>query len=273
MRFEQALVPGRLERRYKRFLADVTLESGELVTAHCPNPGAMTSCMEVGCPVLLRDHQGSRRKLRYGWELSLMGEDWVMVNTARTNAVVAEALELGAVPELAAYPERRPEVPFGERSRVDFLLTGPGLPDCYLEVKNVSLVHGGVSYFPDGVTTRGTRHLVELAARRRRGDRAVLLFLVARGQGSPVRPAAKIDPDYAACLRAVAREGVEILSYRARVTPEEVTLEAAVPVDLDPLGDEAGPLPRGKSRPNRPRGGWEELLSEPLPGEGEASGT
>jgi sugar fermentation stimulation protein A len=212
--------------------------------------------MQEGCPVLLRDHPGTRRKLRYGWELARMGKTWILVNTTRANGVVREALDQGWISELAGYSQIRPEVPFGERSRVDFLLTEEGLPDCYLEVKSATLEAGGVSYFPDGVTTRGTRHLQELANAKQAGHRACLLFLVSREDTRSLRLAARIDPDYAACLRAAAEAGVEILAYRATVDPEEVRLQQAIPLELDPDLDPEGPLPKGKTVPNRARGGW-----------------
>lgn len=256
MRFQSPLVEGRVLRRYKRFLADVELATGEEVTAHCPNPGSMATCMTEGGRVLLSDHAGSKRKLRYGWELSEVGDTWVLVNTALANPVVGEALRAGRVPELAGYDEVRPEVRYGEKSRVDFLLTGEGLPQAWCEVKNATLAEAGVSYFPDGVTARGLRHLQDLHARVRAGDRGVLFFLVSRGDTEVLRPAARIDPDYAACLRAVAQHGVEVLAYRARVSPEGVEVAEPVPVDLDPAHDEAGPLPKGKTKPNRAKGGW-----------------
>lgn len=257
MDFSRPLVRGTLLRRYKRFLADVRLESGEEVTAHCPNPGSMASCMAEGCEVLLSDHEGSKRKLRYGWELSRMSETWVLVNTAMSNGVVREGIEGGAVPELAGYASLRPEVKVGKSSRIDFLLADPGRPDCWVEVKQATLEHRGVSYFPDAVTTRGTRHLQELAGLVRRGSRGVLLFLVARGDTSHLRPAALVDPDYAACLRAAARAGVEILAYRGDASPHGVALGEPVPIELGEPGDEEGPLPRGKTKANRARGGWE----------------
>ena len=238
------LVEGTLLRRYKRFLADVRLADGREVTAHCPNPGSMVSCMREGGRVLLSDHQGSKRRLRYGWELSRMGETWVLVNTARANHVVREAVEAGRVPELRGYAGLRAEVPYGERSRVDFLLEDPARPPCYLEVKQATLEHQGVSYFPDSVTARGTRHLRELVARVEVGARAVLLFLVARGDTARVRPAARIDPVYAAGLRAAVEAGLEVLAYRAQVLPTAVELGARLPVELDPGHDEDGPAPR-----------------------------
>lgn len=256
MEFPRPLIPAVFLERRKRFLVDVELETGERITAHCPNPGSMASCFEPGGRVLLLDHPGSSRKLPLGWELSRVGETWILVNTLRVNAVVREALEARRVPELAAYGEVIPEVRFGERSRVDFLLREPGLPDCYLEVKSATLEHQGLSYFPDGVTTRGTRHLQELVRTHREGHRAVLLFLVSRADTDRLRPAARIDPDYAACLRASQEAGLEVLAYRAAVSPEGVELTDPLPLELDPELDDLGPLPRGKLRPNRPRGGW-----------------
>jgi sugar fermentation stimulation protein A len=221
----------------------------------------MASCLEEGGAVWLRDFSLSpprrpQRKLRYGWEISRVGSTWVLVNTSLPNRVVEEALEAQSIQELAAYSAVRAEVPFGEHSRVDFLLTEPGLPDCYLEVKSATLEHRGVSYFPDGVTTRGTRHLQELATCVRGGHRAVLLFLVSREDTRTLRPAAQIDPDYSACLRAAQEVGVEILVYQASVSPTEVVLRRPLPLELDPGLDIEGPLPKGKTKANRVRGGW-----------------
>jgi len=254
--FPSPLVEARLLRRYKRFLADVELPGGEVVTAHCPNPGSMDTCMVEGGRVLLSDHQGSKRKLRYGWELSRVGATWVLVNPRLANEVLDEALAEGRVPELSGYGGRRREVRCGPGSRVDFLLEEAGRPACWVEVKCATLAVAGIGYFPDGVTARGLKHLLELASRVRAGERAVLFFLVPRGDVSRLRPAARIDPDYAACLRAVVAAGVEVLAYGASTAPSGVRLEEPVPVDLDPAGDEAGPLPKGKDRPNQVRGGW-----------------
>ncbi len=230
------LVPGTLLRRYKRFLADVRLDDGTEVVAHCPNPGRMTSCAIPGGRVLLSPANSPRRKLRWTWEIAYAGADGttaVLVNTSRPNAVVAEALASGAVPGLEGYTTIRPEVRYGERSRVDFLLGGEGLPDAYVEVKSVTLLSApGVASFPDAVTERGRRHLYELDAVRRAGHRAVLIFLLSRGDADVIRPADEIDPAYGAALREVAAAGVALCGLRARVSPEEVSVAGTVPVVL-----------------------------------------
>ncbi len=256
MRFSRPVEEATLIKRYKRFLADIRLSSGEEVTAHCPNPGSMAACMEPNGRILVSDHQGSKRKLRYGWELSYVGDTWVLINTTLANAVVGEALTEGKIAELAGYESHRAEVKYGEKSRIDFLLESEGRPPCWLEVKNATLKEGDVSYFPDGVTARGSRHLVELSKRVAAGDRAVCLFLISRGDTRLFRPATRIDPDYAECLKRAAQAGVEILAYRALCTPDGVTLENPVPLDLDPGPTQGGPLPKGKTKPNRPKGGY-----------------
>ncbi len=230
------LVPGTLLRRYKRFLADVRLDDGTEVVAHCPNPGRMTSCAIPGGRVLLSPANNPRRKLKWTWEIAYAGADGttaVLVNTGRPNAVVAEALASGAVPGLEAYTTIRPEVRYGERSRVDFLLEGEGLPDAYVEVKSVTLLSApGVASFPDAVTERGRRHLYELDAVRRAGHRAVLIFLLSRGDADVIRPADEVDPAYGATLREVAAAGLTLCGLRARVSPEEVIVTGTVPVAL-----------------------------------------
>ncbi len=164
MHFPSPLVRGTLIRRYKRFLADVTLETGEILTAHCANPGAMTGLAMPGLPVWLSKSDDPKRKLAYSLELVELPTGIVGINTAHPNRIVGEALRARAIPELGAYDGIRAEVKYAEKSRVDFLLTAEGLPDCYLEVKNVHLVRAaGLAEFPDSVTTRGARHLADLA--------------------------------------------------------------------------------------------------------------
>ncbi len=227
------LLEGRLVDRYKRFFADVRLADGQTVTAHCPNPGSMRNCRPDNARVWLSKATNPKRKLRFSWELVEVDAALVAVNTGRANQVVAEALEAGAIEELTGYDRVRPEVRYGERSRVDFLLERGENDLCYVEVKNVTLgVGGGVTAFPDSVTERGTRHLNELSAVVSAGHRAVLLFCAARSDTRVVRPADDIDPVYGRALRAAAAAGVEILAYGCEVSIQGLWLRNRLPVDL-----------------------------------------
>ncbi len=232
MKLTPTLYPGRLLRRYQRFLADVLLESGETVTAHCPNSGSMRGCATPGSPVLLSLSSNPKRKLAHTWELVEADGVWVGINTALPNRIVHEAIAAGEVQELAGYDAIRPEVPYGTGSRIDLLLTGDR-PPCYVEVKNVTLVEGGRALFPDAVTTRGQKHLRELMEVVRRGERGVIFFLVQRPDAASVSPADSIDPEYGRLLRLAVAQGVEALAYRAEVTPEEIRLSCRLPVRLD----------------------------------------
>jgi len=228
VRFGRPTARATLLRRYKRFLADVRLEGGEELTVHCPNPGSMLGLDAPGSEVVVSDSQSDSRKLRWTLELVKAGRSWVCVNTARANAVVREALERGRIPALAGSDGIRAEVAYGERSRADFLLEGPE-GRTWVEVKSVTLAANRVARFPDAVTARGLRHLEELSARVAEGDRAAMLFLVARGDCRLFEPAADIDPAYAEGLRAAADAGVEILVHRTRVRADGLTLAKAMP--------------------------------------------
>lgn len=234
MKFHPPLIGGRLIRRYKRFLADVILDSGEAVTAHCPNTGSMLGCQDPGSRVWLSRSDNPRRKYCYTWELVETAEGTkVGIHTGRTNALVEEAIRSGAVRELPGYGEIRREVRYGqERSRVDLLLSGdPERSACYVEIKNVTAaVDSGVALFPDAVSARGSKHLRELMAMAAQGDRAVIFFCVQRGDVREVRPADAIDPEYGATLRQALACGVEALAYRARVGPRGIELTTPVPV-------------------------------------------
>jgi len=234
MRFDAPLVSGQLKRRYKRFLADVRLASGEEITAHCPNTGSLMGCAEPGSSVWLSRSANPARKYPYTWELvRVRGRVTVGINTARSNSLVHEALTQGVIAELSGYGSIRREVRFGEEnSRVDLLLEDGGASrPCYVEVKNVTAaVKKGVGVFPDAVSTRGTRHLRELMRVVTAGDRAALCFCVQRGDVTEVRPADNIDPVYGATLREAIGAGVEVLAYRARVSPRGINLVAPVPV-------------------------------------------
>ena len=212
------MVPGRLVRRYKRFLADVRLDSGPLVIAHCPNPGAMTGYKYEGMRVYLSPaEQGSKRKLKWTWELARPGAAYVLVNTARANPVVAEALHAGRLTDIGVYESVRAEQPFGvEGSRVDFVLQDKKRGRCFVEVKNVTFAGANrTALFPDAVTERGRKHLRELMHVVDQGDRAVLLYLLARADCDRVSPADPVDPAYGRTLRQAAAHGVELLAYRA----------------------------------------------------------
>ncbi len=236
MRFPTRLHRGRLQRRYKRFLADVELEeTGELVQAHCPNPGSMSGCDRPGSLVLLSHHPESKRKLLYSWEMVRVGRRWVGINTALTNRIVEHGLRNDRIPELSGFDEIRREVPYGERSRVDFVLRDAE-GDCYVEVKNVTLADRGVARFPDSVTARGAKHLRELLLLARQGTRAVMLFLVNRGDCDRVEVAEEIDPTYAQELLKAVEGGVEVLAYDARVTARSITVAKRLPFRLPSSG-------------------------------------
>jgi sugar fermentation stimulation protein A len=228
MKFPDPLIPGTLVRRYKRFLSEVRIEDGEVVTAHCPNPGSMLSLDAPGSPVWLSPSRNPKRKLRYTWELIDVAGQLVGINTFHPNGLVAAAIADGAVDELHGYESARREVRYGTNSRIDLLLEGNGRPPCYVEVKNVTMRRGrdadAPAEFPDAVTARGTKHLGELAEVARHGGRAVMFYLVQRGDCRRLAIAADIDPRYAEAFSRAVASGVEILCYGCRVTPDEIVL-------------------------------------------------
>lgn len=235
MKFGTALVPARLLKRYKRFLADVELGDGKVITAHVANPGAMTGLQEPGARVWLSLSTNAKRKLPYSWELVEAefgaGHELVGVNTGLPNALVAEALEHGRITELAGYATIRREVRFGTNSRVDFLLTAPDLPPCYLEIKNVHLMrNAGLAEFPDSVTARGAKHLDELAAVVRAGARAVMLYVIQIGSATSFTLARDVDPAYGTAFDRAMRDGVEAIAYRCRIAPDGIELVSPVPI-------------------------------------------
>ncbi len=230
------LVKGRILKRYKRFLADVELEDGSAVTAHCPNTGSMKTCWEPGAAVEVSHSDNPRRKLAWTLERVDMGEGWIGVHTGRTNAVVSEAVQRGRIPGLSGYSELRREVtlewPGIPRSRLDLQLLGGNRPDVYVEVKNVTLLEGDRLMFPDAVTTRGRRHLDILVEACRRGFRGVIVYALNRPEGRCFSPAEGIDPDYAKRLREVAGQGVEPLAVRIVHTDEGLHADGLVEIDL-----------------------------------------
>ncbi len=236
-RFDPPLVQGRLIRRYQRFLADVELQDGQLVTCHCPNTGAMTGCQTPGSRVWLQPSDNPRRKLPTTWELVQTAEgNLVCIHSARANKVMEQALLDGSVPGLTGFDKLLREVRYGsEKSRADFMLEFGGAP-CYVEVKSVTLDAGnGTGLFPDAVSKRASRHLRELMAVKRDGARAVLCFVVMHNGIERVCPADQIDSLYGAALRAAQVEGVELLACRAHVSESHIEMTGVLPVVVPAL--------------------------------------
>lgn len=229
MRFATPLVPARLIRRYMRFLCDVELRDGTVVKAHCPNPGSMMGLKDDRLRVWIEGNNDPKKKLDWGWRLVELANTFVGIDTGAANKIVADALEDG-IDGLEGYGRVRPEVKYREKSRVDFLLTGDGRRDCYLEVKSVTLSRQlGLAEFPDSVTVRGAKHLGDLAAMVQQGHRAVLLFLVQRTDCTSVTLATDLDPTYAAAFKTAQAAGVEIMCFSCAISPEGITMTARLP--------------------------------------------
>lgn len=228
MRFPDVLIPGILIKRYKRFLADITLQDGAEITAHCANTGSMLGVQEPGSEVWVLPANNPKRKLQYSWELVRVGSGLVGINTGRANRLAEEAIAAGAIPELTGYGAMRREVKYGKNSRIDLLLSEPEKPDCYVEVKSVTLKRGELAEFPDAVTARGAKHLGELAGRVRDGDRAVMLYVMQRDDADEFAVAADIDPAYGEAMDAARAAGVEALCYKCRVAPDEIVIDGPV---------------------------------------------
>jgi sugar fermentation stimulation protein A len=238
MNFPYPLIQATLIRRYKRFLADVELTDGEVITVHCPNSGTMKTVSDPGSRVWISKSPNLKRKLPYTLELVCCGPRGVpaLVNTARPNHLVRESIEQGIVTELQGYGRVRSEVKIGA-SRLDLLLEdGPAeCPQCFVEVKNVTMSQDpGLAIFPDAVTTRGRKHLGELVRLVEQGHRAVQFFCVSREDIDCMAPAEAIDPSYAKALREASAAGVEVVAWRAQITPQQMWLERSIPVDLSP---------------------------------------
>jgi sugar fermentation stimulation protein A len=230
MQFPSPLERGRLVQRYKRFFADVVLDDGREITAHCPNPGAMLRLNTPGLPAWISRSDSPTRKLAHTLELVEADGALVGINTMHPNRIVAEALAAGAIPELAGYDDVRREVKYGAASRVDFLLTGPNRPPCWLEIKNVHLMRGGgVAEFPDCVAARSLKHLGELSREVQGGARAVMLYVIQRGDCDRFDAAPDLDPAYARGLAAAARAGVEVLCYDCDIGFERIALRRRLP--------------------------------------------
>lgn len=232
MKYVNPLIPARLIRRYKRFLADVRMPDAETMTVHCPNTGAMLGCDIPESRVMLSTSDNPKRKYRHTWELVESSGTWVGIHSAFANALVAEAVEGEQIDELCGYPELRREVPY-DGGRLDMALSAPKRRECMIEVKSVTAaVEQGVALFPDARSIRGARHADDLASMVALGHRAVLLFCVQRGDVDVVRPADEIDPAYGIAVRRAAAAGVEILAYSCDVSPERIQLSRKIPVDL-----------------------------------------
>ena len=226
MEFTTPLIRATLLRRYKRFLADCRLEDGREITAHCANPGSMMGLATPGLTVWLEPNDDPKKKLKFGWRLIAHDNGhFTGVDTSVPNRALKAALLAGQIPELAAYKTVQPEVKYGDNSRIDFLLTQEGLPDCYVEVKSVTLSRqSGLAEFPDSVTARGTKHLNELANMTAQGHRAVMLYLVQRTDCDRFSLAADIDPAYASAFENAQNCGVERLIYDTCISPQEITI-------------------------------------------------
>ena len=235
MRYSSTLIPGTLARRYKQFLADVVLESGEMTTVHVANPGAMTGLDRPFSRVWLSGSDNPLRKLPLTWELVETdlgsGTEFVGVNTQQPNTLVAEALKEGLIPELRHYTSVRQEVKYGAKSRVDFLLESPSRRPCCLEVKNVHLMRKPrVAEFPDCVTDRGAKHMEELAAAIGSGARAVVLFVIQIASADRFAVARDIDPAFTAAFDVARGQGVQMLAWRCNVNLNGIEIAAPVPV-------------------------------------------
>lgn len=232
MNIDPPFTKARLLRRYKRFLADVRFADGTETTAHCANPGSMLGLAEEGNTVWLSKSDNPKRKLAWSWELVESDGALVGINTVRPNALVTEAIEAGLVPELTGYDTLRREVKYGQNSRIDILLESDDRPPAYIEIKSVTLSReAGLAEFPDSKTSRGAKHMGELAEMAKSGHRAVVFFLVQRDDAGEMRLARDVDPAYAEAFDDARRSGVEVLCYSCRLSPGEIALDGPLPFE------------------------------------------
>jgi sugar fermentation stimulation protein A len=233
MLFPDPLIHGTLLRRYKRFLADIRLDDGREVAAHCANPGAMLGLTQAGAEVWLSPSRNPKRKLQYSWELMHADGGLVGINTALPNSLAEEAIGMGKIEPLLGYENLRREVKYGENSRVDILLEDAGRPDCYVEIKNVHLMRqAGLAEFPDSVTKRGAKHLVELGNMVESGHRAVMFYLVQRTDCHRFAVAGDLDPTYARELTWAMERGVEAICYDCSIDDRGIEVRQPITLEL-----------------------------------------
>ncbi|AXH10043.1 DNA/RNA nuclease SfsA [Malaciobacter halophilus] len=224
MKFDK-LYKGKLIKRYKRFLADIQLEDDSIITAHVPNSGAMTSCIEENCPVWVSFHDNPKRKLKYTLELTKIDENLICINTTVANKIAIEAINNGTIKELQGYESLKPEQKYGQNSRIDILLENSSSNEkCYVEIKSVSLRLEDTLAFPDAITSRGTKHLNELRDMVKEGHRAVMLYVIQRTDEKEFRIAKEIDSKYYDTFKEVIKDGVEVLVYQSSISCEEIDI-------------------------------------------------
>ncbi len=231
MKFPTPLIRTTLVKRYKRFLADVRLESGEVITIHCANPGSMLGLTEPGIPAFISDSGNPKRKLRYSLEMIEVDGSLIGVNTNLPNKLAVEAIEASRIPELTGYDTLRTEVKYGTNSRIDILLETDGKPDVFVEVKNVHFVRTkGIHEFPDSVTARGAKHLDEMANEVANGNRAAMLYVIQRSDGDRFKIAEDLDPTYAEAFKRATNAGVEAYAIRCNVHTDQIDALDMIPI-------------------------------------------
>lgn len=230
MKFQEKLIHGTLIKRYKRFLADVKLDDGTEVVAHCTNSGSMKSCLENGAEVYLSPVNDPKRKTKFTWEMIKINGDWVGINTGNPNKLALEAISSGLISGLEGYTTVKREVKFGD-SRFDVYAENDN-EKCFVEVKNVTLKEGKYALFPDAVTTRGQKHLNTLIEVKKQGMRTVMLYIIQRSDVEVFAPAWEIDPVYSETLKRAVKSGVEVVPVIAKVTPETIELGEILPFEI-----------------------------------------
>ncbi len=230
MTFDTPLIKGKLLKRYKRFLADIALTDGQVVTAHCTNSGSMKSCLEEGADVYLSPAKDPKRKTKFTWEMIMINKGWVGINTTHPNLIVYEAIVNKQIPQLTQYTMVKREVKFGD-SRFDIYAENDQ-KKCFIEVKNVSMKAGNYALFPDAATIRGQKHLKTLMEVKKSGIRAVMIYIIQRSDVDVFAVAKDIDPAYGQLLKEASDNGVEIIPLQAKVSPEEIRIERELPYEL-----------------------------------------